>query len=148
MRDASTAARSGRIRNNPKLSFFGSRLGGRLGSWRGRTSRNAARATAPKMRKAPLRPNGSISNAPINGPPVNPASSMPRSRPSRSAERFLSMLPAMARIVGPLVPNDAPVMARAITNVHNVVPKANRTDPSAARINAARTNRFGLPRSA
>ena len=148
VRDASAAARTGRSRNSSRLKRFDSVVVGNDGSCRGNTTTNAVSATPLKIRNAPRNPNGSMSNAPIIGPPVNPANSIPRRRPKRSAARDLSILAAIALIAGPLVPSDAPVMARATTNIHKVFPKANNVDPMAAKINAARTNRFGFPRSA
>jgi hypothetical protein len=57
-------------------------------------------------------------------------------------------LATIARTAGPLVPSDAPAMPRAMTNTHSEPPKAKRVEPIDASSNAARTNRFGLPRSA
>ena len=146
--DANAAARTGRNFSNSRLRRFDSPVVGSDGRWRGRTMKKAARARPAKTRNAPRNPNGPMRSAPMSGPPVKPASSMPRNRPRRSAARAVSMLAAMALIAGPLVPSDAPVIARAATNIHSVLPKANIADPMAARISAARTKRFGFPRSA
>ena len=130
------------------LSRFESSVVGSDGNSRGATMTNATSAKTEKTRNAPRKPNGEMSSAPMSGPPVKPASSTPRKRPKRSAARDLSMLAAIALMAGPLVPNAAPEMARARTNIHNELPNAKRVEPSEAKINAARTSFFGLPRSA
>ena len=141
--DAIDAARMGRSRSKPRLSRCDSPVEGRVGSWRGMTTSNANSAKLQKNTNMPFTLVASISKAPMSGPPVKPAISMPRNRPSRSAARDGSRFAASALMAGPAVPIAAPISPRATMKANNEPLSAKRADPAADTASPAMTKVFG-----